>query len=76
MYSIKPADDSITIRNGQQTQSQNHNAAGANENEQQANERKNNNVQAARVLQESWEWYDACYRRQANEGCFKFLELV
>jgi len=63
-------DDSITIRNGQQTQSQNHNAAGANENEEQANQRKNNNVQAARVLQESWEWYDACYRRQANEGLF------
>jgi len=63
-------DDSITLRNGQQTTSQQHTGAGANENEQQAEQRKNGNVQAGRALQESWEWYDACYRRKANEGLF------
>ncbi|XP_072175305.1 protein DD3-3-like [Diadema setosum] len=60
-----------TIRNGENTNTQNHTPRNnANENQNQAANRKNNNVQANRFLQEQWENYDACYIRERNAGLF------
>lgn len=39
-------------------------------NEQARANRKRGNVQVDRVYQESWEWYDECYRRERNRGIF------
>lgn len=63
-------DDSYTLRNGATTQSQTHNTGKEDESENQANSRRNQNVRSDRALHESWEWYDACYRRERNKGLF------
>lgn len=61
--------DDDTIRNGENTNTQNHQPRNnENENQQAAANRKNNNVQANRFLQEQWEAYDACYIRERNAG--------
>ncbi|XP_054752094.1 protein DD3-3-like [Lytechinus pictus] len=66
-----PQGDDDTIRNGENTNTQNHQPRNnANENQNQAANRKNNNVQANRFLQEQWEAYDACYIRERNAGLF------
>ncbi|CAK8683460.1 unnamed protein product [Clavelina lepadiformis] len=64
-------DDSITLRNGANTQTQAYNKPNNDdENEGTVRNRRNANVQAGRGLHESWEWYDYCYRRERNKGLF------
>jgi len=64
-------DDSITIRNGQSTNTQAFTASdNDNDSEGTVENRRNNNVRADRCLQESWEWYDDCNRRERNKGLF------
>ena len=63
------ADDSITFRNGQNTNQQDYTQANNdNDNLQTVENRRNANVRADRGLHESWEWYDNCYRRKRNES--------
>lgn len=58
-----------TLRNGVTTQTPNHNRAqNLQENKATAQNRKNNNINTQRVLQESWDWYDSCYMRERNKG--------
>lgn len=58
-----------TLRNGVQTQTQNYNRPQSlTETKAQTSNRKN--VQAQRVIQEPWEWYDKCYVRERNKGLF------
>uniref|UniRef100_H2Z107 Uncharacterized protein n=1 Tax=Ciona savignyi TaxID=51511 RepID=H2Z107_CIOSA len=67
-------DDSITIRNGQATNTQSYNKPSANrgdtETKATVEARKNQNVRSDRGLHETWEWYDSCYRRERNKGLF------
>ncbi|XP_022106441.1 protein DD3-3-like isoform X1 [Acanthaster planci] len=63
--------DDDTIRNGRTTQTQNHQRINnLNENQNQANNRKNNAVRDDRGLHETWDWYDKCYNRERNMGLF------
>ncbi|ELT93314.1 hypothetical protein CAPTEDRAFT_225336 [Capitella teleta] len=55
------------MRNGVNANTNNYNQGNANENENQAKRRKNN-VDINRGLQEPWEWYDKCNRRERNKG--------
>ncbi|XP_071960524.1 protein DD3-3-like [Antedon mediterranea] len=65
------AGENVEIRNGQNTNTQQHTRIqNLNENQNQANNRRNNDVQANRGLQEPWEWYDKCYNRERNMGLF------
>lgn len=66
-----PVGTADTLRNGVTTQTPNHNRAQSlQENKATAQNRKNNNVNTQRVLQESWDWYDKCYMRERNKGLF------
>jgi hypothetical protein len=57
------------MRNGVTTQTQDFNRAqNLNEDEAKATRRKNTAVKDNRGLQETWEWYDACYMRERNKG--------
>jgi len=61
----------LRFRDGTTTNRQDFtNLNNANENQAQRANRKRGNVQADRVLHESWEWYDECYRRERNRGLF------
>ena len=63
-----------TLRNGANTQTQNHNRIqNLDESQNTAQNRKNNAVQQNRVLQETWDWYDKCYNRERNAGTFSFI---
>ena len=57
-----------TIRNGQNTQTQQYNKPQPNEDKQKYLNRKKDNVKDQKVLHESWEWYDSCNRRDRNKG--------
>jgi hypothetical protein len=64
-------DDSITIRNGIQTNTQDFTASdNDNDNQNTVQNRRNGNVRDDRGLHESWEWYDDCNRRERNKGLF------
>ncbi|XP_033116542.1 protein DD3-3-like [Anneissia japonica] len=59
-----------TIRNGQNTGTQQHNRIqNLNEGQGSANNRKNV-VASNRGLHEPWQWYDKCYNRERNMGLF------
>jgi len=69
MYCYFTADDSITLRNGQERETQEYTEPSNNdENESTVEGRRDGNVRANRGLHESWEWYDNCYRRERNKG--------
>jgi len=67
---VAPA-DSVTLRNGKETNTQDYTETNDQDEAQgKLRGRRNGNVKATRGLQESWEWYDACYKRERNKGLF------
>ena len=63
------AADSVTLRNGKETNTQDYTETNDQDEAQgKLRGRRNGNVKATRGLQESWEWYDACYKRERNKG--------
>ena len=64
-------DEFTKMRDGLNTNTQNHNRpASLKETKSAFQNRRNNNVQQDRVLHESFEWYDKCYVRERNKGLF------
>jgi hypothetical protein len=61
------ATKATVIRNGVNSATNNYQQGRQNENENQANVRKNN-IDRNRGLQEPWEFYDKCNRRERNKG--------
>ncbi|XP_078001277.1 protein DD3-3-like [Glandiceps talaboti] len=60
-----------TLRNGENTDTPQHTPINnLDESKNQKDNRKSNNIDTDRVLQEQWEWYDKCYNRERNEGLF------
>lgn len=58
-----------TLRNGVETNIQDYSPPSSlAETKAQKNSRKSNNVKSKRVIQEPWDWYDSCYRRERNKG--------
>ena len=76
IFSISQVDDD-TIRNGRTTETQGHSRIRyRNENQSQANARKNNVVRSDRVLHETWDGYDKCYNRERNRGMFTLTLFI
>jgi len=73
-------DDDDKIRPGTDTNTQNHNRLNGNqvntETLNQKENRKSNNVQENRGLNEPWEWYDKCYNRERNKGLFTADQIL
>ncbi|KAJ7333540.1 hypothetical protein OS493_017077 [Desmophyllum pertusum] len=68
----KPNGDVDTLRNGENTNTPKFTATNKKDAESEADykKRKNGNMDTARGLHESWEWYDKCKRRERNNGLF------
>lgn len=66
----KPNGDVDTLRNGENTNTPKFTATNKKDAESEADykKRKNGNMDTARGLHESWEWYDKCKRRERNNG--------
>ena len=63
--------DRDRLRDGLNTQTQQHSRIqNLDESPNQANGRKNGDVNTERCLQETWDWYDKCYNRERNAGEF------
>ncbi|XP_070559547.1 protein DD3-3-like [Ptychodera flava] len=60
-----------TLRNGENTNTPDHTPIDdLNENRNEADNRKDDDIDTDRGLQEPWQWYDKCYNRERNQGLF------
>lgn len=59
-----------TLRNGQNTNTQNYQTPSVGQGSANDDENRRNQVDVTRGLHESFDWYDACYTRERNKGLF------
>lgn len=62
--------DSHTMRNGKETNTPSYSKANKDEDLNRSIRRRDRDIKSSRGLHESWEWYDACFQRNRNEGLF------
>ena len=74
IYVVIAANDKSRLRDGTNTDTQNYQRAqNDNANEQNSNNRRNNNVAINKGLHEEWNHYDACQRRERNQGNYSSM---
>lgn len=61
-------DRETTLRNGQNTNAQEYNPPNFNAQNDDRDNNRRADVRLDRGLHESFDWYDACYARERNQG--------